>query len=30
LYRRACDAVRRAEQSQRTVFEPHQAPENNH
>lgn len=29
LYRRACDAVRRAEQSQRTVFEPHQAPENN-
>jgi polyphosphate kinase len=30
LYRRACDAVRRAEQSQRTVFEPHQAPENGH
>jgi polyphosphate kinase len=30
LYRRACDAVRRAEQSQRTVFEPHQAPENSH
>jgi len=30
LYRRACDAVRLAEQSQRTVFEPHQAPENGH
>jgi polyphosphate kinase len=27
LYRRAVDAVRRAEQSQRTAFEPHQAPD---
>jgi polyphosphate kinase len=27
LYRRASDAVRLAEQSQRTVFEPHRAPE---
>jgi polyphosphate kinase len=30
LYRRVCDAALMAEQSQRTVFEPHQAPENSH
>jgi polyphosphate kinase len=30
LYRRVCDAALVAEQSQRTVFEPHQAPENSH
>jgi polyphosphate kinase len=28
LYRRVCDAALMAEQSQRTVFEPHQAPDN--
>jgi polyphosphate kinase len=28
LYRRVSDDVRHAEQSQRTIFEPHQAPEN--
>ena len=26
LYRRVCDAVKQAEQSRRTVFEPHRAP----
>jgi hypothetical protein len=26
LYLAACDAVKAAEQSQRTVFEPHRAP----
>jgi polyphosphate kinase len=30
LYRRVCDAALVAEQSQRTVFEPHQAPDNAH
>ncbi|HXY33884.1 MAG TPA: polyphosphate kinase 1 [Planctomycetaceae bacterium] len=30
LYRRVCDAALIAEQSQRTVFEPHQAPDNAH